>query len=157
MHYELRRDGYFVSTDPSLLNIEMVHAYLSNESYWSAGVTRERLEGAIASSLPFGAYKDGTQAAFARVITDYSTIAYIADVFVEEGHRGRGLGKLLMEAIVSHPDLQRMRRWLLGTRDAHGLYAQFGFTPLAEPDRWMERADALTYERDMAAAHTQAP
>ena len=152
MPYEVRRDGYLVSTDTSLLDLDAVHAFLSQRSYWAAGISREGLETAIANSLPFGVYRDGTQVGFARAISDYVTFAYLADVYIEESHRGRGLSKLLLDALLQHPQLQSLRRWMLGTRDAHGLYAQFGFIPLAEPARWMELPDPDAYTKP-AASH----
>lgn len=152
MPYEVRRDGYLVSTDRSRLDLDAVHAFLSKESYWAAGISRERLERAIASSLPFGVYRDGRQVGFARAITDYATFAYLADVYVDEAHRRLGVSKLLMEALLAHPQLQALRRWMLGTRDAHGLYAQFGFVPLEDPARWMELPYPDTYTK-AAASH----
>eukprot|EP01116_Phalansterium_solitarium_P006087 TRINITY_DN1839_c0_g1_i3.p2 TRINITY_DN1839_c0_g1~~TRINITY_DN1839_c0_g1_i3.p2 ORF type:complete len:138 (+),score=31.15 TRINITY_DN1839_c0_g1_i3:181-594(+) len=125
----------------------MIHDFLCNRSYWAAGIPRDTVERAIRGSMPFGLYasrKDGDNAeverqiAFARVITDRATFAYICDLFVLEGYRGRGLGKQLVASIVAHPDLQGLRRWMLATRDAHSLYAQYGFTPLGNPDRLME-------------------
>ncbi len=145
--YEVRRDGYVVSTDRSLLDLDAVHAFLAKKSYWAAGISRERLETAVANSLPFGVYCDGRQVGFARAITDYATFAYLADVYVDEAHRGRGVSKLLMEALLAHPQLQALRRWMLGTRDAHGLYAQFGFVPLEDPSRWMELSYPETYTK----------
>jgi predicted N-acetyltransferase YhbS len=119
------------------VDVEVVHRYLSEESYWAKGITRELVERSIANSLPFSAFDGDAQVGFARVITDYATYAYLADVFVLPSHRGRGIAKLLMKAIVEHPKLQGLRRWSLVTRDAHRLYAQFGFTPLDAPERHM--------------------
>jgi len=136
--YEVRRNGYVVSTDPAALDLDAVHDFLANRSYWSAGISRERLAAAIERSIPFGVYHDGRQVGFTRVITDGSTIAYIADVYVDEAYRGRGLSKLLMEAVMAHPELQHLKRWILGTKDAHSLYARYGFKPLTAPERWME-------------------
>jgi GNAT superfamily N-acetyltransferase len=129
-----------IDTDKSRLDVDVIHGFL-RQSYWAAGVPREVVERSIEHSLCFGVYVDGLQAGFARIITDYATFAYLADVFVLEAFRGRGLSKRLMEAIVGHPRLQGLRRWSLATRDAHGLYAQFGFTPLGSPARYMERLD----------------
>jgi len=145
--YELREGDYVVSDDPARLDIAYVHGFLTT-SYWSLGIPRDVVARAIAGSLPFGLY-DGTgaQAGFARVITDRATYAYVADVFLVEGSRGKGLGKLLMRAIMFHPDLQGLRRWSLATRDAHGLYQQFGFRALAHPERFMEIADPDVYRR----------
>jgi GNAT superfamily N-acetyltransferase len=133
-------DGYTISTDPARLDVDVIHRYLSGEAYWSRGVPRPVVERAIAGSLCFGLYDaGGAQVGFARVVTDRATFAYLADVFVLKAHRRKGLSKRLMAAAIAHPDLQGLRRWLLATRDAHGLYAQFGFTPLANPERIMER------------------
>lgn len=127
-----------ISTDRSRLDIGVIHGFLST-SYWADSIPRELMERSFAGSLCFGVFDNGAQAGFARVVTDYATFAYLADVFILESHRGRGLSKRLMEAIMAHPDLQGLRRWHLVTRDAAGLYAQFGFAPLAVPDRHMEK------------------
>ena len=145
--HELREGCYLVSTDPSLLDVPRVHAWLT-KSYWAEGITLDAVTRSIERSIPFGAYHQGVQVGVARVISDTSTLAYVADVFVDEAHRGRGLGKLLMRAVMSHPDLQEVRRWLLGTRDAHGLYVQFGFGPLERPERWMEAAAPDVYKHE---------
>ena len=146
--HELRRGELVVSDDPARLDLDVVHGFLAR-SYWAAGIPRELVERSIAHSLPFGLYETGPegerQVGFARVVTDRSTFAYLADVFVIEEFRGRGLASLLMEAILSHPDLQGLRRWSLATRDAHGLYRRFGFTDLAHPERYMERVAADPY------------
>jgi ribosomal protein S18 acetylase RimI-like enzyme len=146
---EARQGGYLLSTDPARLDFAAVHAYLTR-SYWSPGITRTLVERAAAHSLCTGLYIDpldaagGEQVGYARVVTDRATFAYLADVYVLEQHRGRGLSKWLMRFITAHPDLQTLRRFLLGTRDAHGLYTRFGFGPLADPTRMMEilRPDA---------------
>lgn len=127
-----------VSDDPARIDLEAVHAFLS-QSYWSPGIARDQVARAIAHSMCFGVYDDGAQVGFARVITDRSSFAYLADVYVLESHRGRGLARQLLDAITSHPELQGLRRWLLATRDAHDLYRRFGFGPPAAPDRLMER------------------
>jgi GNAT superfamily N-acetyltransferase len=136
---EWQRGEYTISTDDTRLDIPLIHDFLSNRSYWAKGRTRAVIEHSIANSLAFGIYRAARQVGFARVITDYATFAYLADVFVLEEERGHGLGKWLMETIVQHPQLQGLRRWLLATRDAHGLYRQSGFTELHWPERWMER------------------
>jgi GNAT superfamily N-acetyltransferase len=136
-----RRDGYLISTDRSRLDLEVIHGYLS-ESYWAAGVPESVVRRSIENSLCFGVYRGEDQAGFARVVTDRATFAYLADVFVLEEHRGRGIGKWLVEAIISHPDLQGLRRWMLATRDAHDLYRRYAFTELARPEIFMERRDA---------------
>ena len=144
MAYEVTRGDYVVSADRTRLDIDAIYAFLTR-SYWAEGISHESVTAAIERSLAFGLYHLDTQVGFARAITDYVTFAYLADVYVEEAHRGRGLSKLLLEAVLAHPQLQRLRRWMLGTRDAHGLYAQFGFIPLEEPKRWMELANPNAY------------
>jgi GNAT superfamily N-acetyltransferase len=136
----------FVTTDPARVDREMVYGFLS-QSYWSKGIPPEVFERSIANSLCFSLYDDHQQVGFARVVTDRATFAYLADVFVLPTHRGRGLSRLLMDAIVGHPELQGLRRWVLATRDAHGLYARYGFTPLAHADLFMERWDPRVYQR----------
>jgi len=126
-----------VSTDPRRLDVDAIHAFLAR-AYWSSGIPRGTVERAIAHSLCFGLYHGAAQVGFARVVTDKATFAYLADVYVLEEHRGRGLSKRLMDAVVAHEDLQGLRRFMLATRDAHGLYRQFGFTELAMPSRLME-------------------
>ena len=128
---------YTISTDKSRLNIDIIHEYLSNESYWAKNVPRAIVEKSIQNSLCFGIYQKMEQIGFARVITDQATFAYLADVFVLTEHRGKGLSKWLMEEIMAHPDLQGLRRFMLATSDAHGLYAQFGFKALDKPERIM--------------------
>jgi GNAT superfamily N-acetyltransferase len=135
------RDDYSISTDRSRLDINLIHNYLSEESYWATGRPREVVARSIENSLPFGIYKGGEQVGFARVVTDYATFAWVADVFVLREHRGQGLSKWLMEVILAHPQLQGFRRWVLSTRDAQGLYERFGFMPQKRPERWMERFD----------------
>jgi GNAT superfamily N-acetyltransferase len=132
------RGDYAVSTDPARLDFDAIHAYLV-QSYWSPGVPRVVVERAAANSLCFGLHhaRDG-QVGFARVVSDQATFAYLCDVYVLEAHRGQGLSKWLMQLVVEHPALQGLRRFMLGTRDAHGLYAQYGFQPLANPARVME-------------------
>lgn len=135
------KNGEFViSTDNNLLDLGVIHGFL-DKSYWASGRSAEVIQRTIDNSLPFGIYKEGRQIGFARVITDYGTFAWIADVFVLEEFRGRGLSKWLMEVILSHPDLQGFRRWVLATKDAHELYRRYGFTELSRPERWMERHD----------------
>lgn len=131
-------EHYTVSTDKSLINTAFVHGFLSN-SYWAAGISLDIVERSIEGSLSFGVYYKDTQVGFARVITDSATFAYLADVFIDEAHRGKGLSKSLVAIIMDHPSLQGLRRFMLATRDAHGLYAQYGFEPLTLPDRWMQR------------------
>lgn len=132
------RAGYRLSPDPADVDVAAVHHYLSETSYWAAGIPLETVARALAHSMPFTLRKDAAFAGFARVTTDRATFAYLADVFVLPAHRGLGLSKWMVSCIQSHPELQGLRRFLLATRDAHGLYAQFGFTPMKAPERWME-------------------
>lgn len=127
---------YALHMDKSLLDIPYIHSYLS-QSYWAAGIPIETVEKAVEGSLCFGLYHQGQQVGFARLVTDQATFAYLADVFVDEAHRGQGLGKWLMEVIMGLDFVPQLRRMMLGTRDAHGLYAQYGFTPLTFAERWM--------------------
>jgi len=131
-----------VSDDKNLLDFETIHRYLSEESYWGKGVPREVMARAIEHSICFGAYDAGKQVGFARVITDCATFAYLADVFVLPSHQGQGVARAIMAAVDNHPELQRLRRWHLVTRDAHSLYRQFGWRELATPERHMERVTA---------------
>ena len=129
---------YSISTDRDRLDLARVHRFLSTEAYWSPGVSREVVERSTANSLAFGVYAPGgEQVGFARVVTDHATFAWLADVYVEAEHRGRGLGKRLLEAVLSHPDLAGMRRWMLATADAHDLYRGFGFHELQRVGRFM--------------------
>jgi len=130
--------GYIISTDKTLIDFDVVHHYLANESYWAQGIPAERLRNAIENSMCFGIYKQNKQAGFARVVTDKATFAYICDVFVLPEHRRLGLSKWLIQTIKQHPELQGLRRWSLATSDAHGLYEQFGFKEISRPERWME-------------------
>jgi GNAT superfamily N-acetyltransferase len=135
-----------IDTDRDRLDVTAIHAFLSG-SYWARGIPVDVVRRAIAGSLCFGLYEDGRQIGFARVVTDHATFAYLADVYVLDAHRGRGLGRQLVATVMAHPDVQGLRRWMLATRDAHALYAQAGFTPLAAPDRFMERHDPDIYTR----------
>jgi GNAT superfamily N-acetyltransferase len=132
-------DGIEISTDPDRIDTDMVHDFLSRESYWAAGIPRGTLERSIHNSIVFGAYTpEGRQVGFVRAVTDYATFAHVMDLFVLPEWRRQGLGKRLVEAILTHPKLQGLRRWSLATRDRHGLYARYGFTALAEPQLFME-------------------
>lgn len=135
---EHQRGEFVISADPTRLELDVIHTFLTN-CYWAKGVPRETVVRSIEHSLCFGIYhvSDG-QVGFARVISDFATIAYVGDVFVLESYRGRGLSTWMMECIMQHPDLQGLRRWILLTRDAHDLYAKFGFTRLKSADRYME-------------------
>lgn len=134
-NYEVKEGDYLISTDPLLLDTDVIHGYLSKESYWAPNIPRDVVEKSIANSLCFGLYYQSAQIGFARLITDRATFAYLADVFILEEHRKKGLSKWLMETIHAHPEMQGLRRWMLGTRDAHGLYEQFGWTVLDEDTR----------------------
>jgi GNAT superfamily N-acetyltransferase len=133
----LSLDNFTVSTDKSKLNIELIHEFLS-KSYWAAGRTREAIERSIKNSLCFGIYNGNDQVGFARVLTDFTVFAYLADVFILEAYRGAGLGKKLIGTILSYPELKTIKRWMLATSDAHGLYSQFGFKGLSQPEKYME-------------------
>lgn len=146
MLVEYRRGEFVISTDAERLNLDVIHGFLTNY-YWAKGIPREVVARSIQHALCFGIYDgEGAQVGFARVISDFATVAYIGDVFVLETHRGRGLGKWLMECIMRHPALQNLRRWILTTRDAHGLYSDVGFTPVKFPERYMELHRADVYE-----------
>jgi len=148
--FEFRGDALLVSTDKALLDREAIFRFLHHDAYWSKGIPRERVDRGIANALCFGAYDEaegrkGAQAGFARVITDYASYGYVADVFVLPAWRGRGVSKRMMAAIMAHPALQGFRRWTLATRDAHGLYAHFGFKPFTRSEWAMERFDPTVY------------
>jgi GNAT superfamily N-acetyltransferase len=145
MFVEERRDRFLISTDPIRLDARAIHAYLV-QSYWAAGIPFGVVERAIRGSLCIGLYDDGRQVGFARAVTDRATFAYLADVYVLDSHRGQGLAVWMVGALLAHPDLQGLRRWSLVTKDAHGLYARFGFTPLQSPDGHMEIARADFYD-----------
>ncbi len=134
-----------ISTDKSRLDVETIHRFLTEESYWAQNRTLEQTRIAIENSLCFGVYLDRRLVAFARVVSDFATFAYVGDVFVLREFRGRGLSKRLMQAMFEHPDLQGLRRWVLATRDAHRLYEQFEFSTLRFPERWMERTAPDAY------------
>jgi GNAT superfamily N-acetyltransferase len=136
-----RRGRFEISTDRARLDFDVLHDFISRQSYWGLGRSRAVIERAVNNSLPFGLYQDARQIGFARVVTDYATFAWLADVFVLEEFRGQGLAKWLVEVIIAHPELQDLHRWLLATRDAHELYRRFGFKELATPTLWMERFD----------------
>jgi GNAT superfamily N-acetyltransferase len=146
MPHEWHRDPFVVTTDPARVDLTVVHGFLSG-SYWAKGIPLETVRRSVENSIPFSLLVSGRQIGYARVISDRATIAYLGDVFVLPEFRGRGLSVWLMECVVSHPELQGLRRWILLTRDAHGLYEKFGFTALANPPRWMERWDPDVYSR----------
>ena len=137
MHLEWTKENYLVTTDREKLDVGAIHAFLSR-AYWCEGIPLATVEGALNHSLCFGLFDGGVQLGLARVITDYTTFAYLCDVYVLPSHQGRGLGTWLMGCVIAHPQLQGLRRFNLATRDAHGLYAKFGFKPLAKPEAHME-------------------
>ncbi len=137
---------YEISTEKSRLDIPLIHEFLSNKSYWAKGITMPQLERAICHSLCYGIYHARGQVGFGRVVTDFTTTAYVGDVFIVESHRGKGLSVWLMDTIVAHPDMQGLRRWVLATADAHALYRKSGFGPLARPERWMEKHRPGAYD-----------
>lgn len=142
---EWTKDEFLISTDRRKLQIDAIQKFLTEESYWARSRTMEQTLRAVENSVCFGLYFEERQIGFARVVTDHATFAYIGDVYVLGEFRGLGLSKWLMGVIVSHPDLQGLRRWLLATLDAHGLYAQYDFTALKFPERWMERPGPDAY------------
>ncbi len=146
----MENENFEISTDKQRLDVAVIHAFLVNESYWAQTRTREQTQTAIENSLCFGVYFGERQVGFGRVVSDFATFAYIGDIFVIDDYRGLGLSKRLMESMISHPNLQGLRRWVLATRDAHGLYEQFEFSRLKFPERWMERTapDAYCAEQD---------
>ena len=137
---ESHRDQFTISTDPARLDVDAITDMLSR-AYWAQGRTREMIARYLKHSLAFGLYDGSRQIGLARVISDYTTFAWLCDVFIHEDYRGLGLGKWLMETVHSHPDLQGLKRWMLATNDAHGLYSQFGWVPLEPPGRWMMKID----------------
>lgn len=136
---ELLHGEFTISTDNTRLDADLIQNFLNQESYWARTRTPEQTLTAIENSICFGVFHGERQIGFARVVSDRATFAYLGDVFILEEYRGRSLGKWLMEAVVSHPELQSLRRWVLATRDAHTLYEKFGFQDLVHPERWMER------------------
>ncbi|HWS54890.1 MAG TPA: GNAT family N-acetyltransferase [Pyrinomonadaceae bacterium] len=138
---EWHKGEYEISNDHGRLDLGLIHRFISEDSYWGRGRDIEVVRRSVENSLPFGVYRGAEMVGFGRVVTDYATFAWVADVFVVEAHRGRGLSKWMMEAMLAHPRLQGFRRWALATKDAHGLYRQFGFGELKRPERWMERFD----------------
>ena len=140
------RSPYRISDDPIVVDVAVVHEFLAT-SYWARGIPRETLARGIAHSLPFSLLLGDRQVGFARVVTDRATFAYLADVFVLDGHRGRGLGEWLVATVLAHPELSGLRRWLLATKDAHGLYRKFGFTAVADPPTLLTLHDPDIYTR----------
>ncbi len=148
MMHPLIKEGFEISTDKSKLDIDTIHHYLSKESYWAKNIPFELIEKSIEGSICFGVYHNSRQVGFARMITDCATFGYLADVFIIDEYRGKGLSKWLMEVIINYPPFQPLRRWMLATRDAHWLYEQFGFTPLDRPERIMQRIKVNPYPGD---------
>lgn len=140
-----QKDTFVISTDKSKLDISYIHQFLSG-SYWAENIPSAIVQKSIEGSMCFGVYDDGQQVGFARVVTDNATFGHLADVFIDEKYRGRGLSKWLMEIIMSHEDLQGFRSWQLGTKDAHGLYEKFGFRPVDMPERMMRKHDPDVYK-----------
>ena len=146
--YERVKERLVLTTDRGRLDIALIHGFLK-DAYWAGGIPEEIVSRSIRNSLCFGVYEGPRQVGFARVISDYATFAYLADVFVVESHRGKGIGTWLMECIMSHPDLQGLRKWHLATRDAHALYRRFGFRPPGKPETQMEILDSEIYRRHL--------
>lgn len=143
----VQKDAFRIDTDPQKLDITLIHKFLSEESYWAKNVPYEIVTRAINNSLCFGLYHQDAQIGFARVISDRASFAYLADVFVMPAFRGQGLSKWLVQNILAHPDLQGLRRWMLATSDAHGLYSQFGFTAIANPEPFMHIHNPDIYQQ----------
>lgn len=141
------KDSFCISTDKARLDIDSIHAFLSTKAYWCLNIPKAKVQIAIQNSLCFGVYQNEKQIGFARIISDFSTIAYLGDVYIIEEYRGNGHSKWLMETIMSYPTLQGLRRWILLTGDAHGLYRSFGWTDLAEPSKWMELHHKSIYSK----------
>lgn len=142
---DLTKGGYCISTDQSKLDLKAIHHFLCEEAYWSKGIPYEKVVTAAENSLNFGLFHQDRQIGYARVISDFATIAYLGDVYVLPAFRGQGLSKWLMETIMQHPRLQGLRRWILLTGDAHGLYRQFGWKEISSPEKWMELHDKGVY------------
>lgn len=145
--FQVQQNEFLISTDGQKLDIPLIHTFLSGDSYWSQGIPLEAVERSLKHSLCFGLYHREQQIGFARVITDYATFAYVGDVFVVPAWRRKGLSKWLVQTILEHPELQGFRRWLLVTADAHGLYEQFGFTCITQPEKFMQIHDPDVYKQ----------
>jgi GNAT superfamily N-acetyltransferase len=141
-----QKENFIISDEKEKLDAAYIHDYLSNQSYWAENIPLETVQKSIDGSICFGMYENEAQIGFARVVSDRATFGYLADVFIDANYRARGLSKWLMEVIMSYPELQGLRRWMLGTRDAHELYAKFGFEPLENPKRIMHIYNALVYK-----------
>ena len=143
----ISKDEFCISTDKTKLDVDSIHGFLSTKAYWCLNIPKDTVQKAIQNSRCFGVYQNKKQIGFARVISDFSTIAYLGDVYILEEYRGKGLSKWLIETIMSDPNLQGLRRWILLTADAHGLYRQFGWTNIGEPDKWMTVHDKNVYSK----------
>ncbi|WP_158856757.1 GNAT family N-acetyltransferase [Lunatibacter salilacus] len=141
----IKKDEYLISTDKEKLDIDAIHEFLSTKAYWCLNIPKEKVRTAIENSFCFGVYKHERQIGFARIITDFSTIAYLGDVYILEEHRGKGISKWLIETIMNLSELQGLRRWILLTGDAHELYRKFGWEEIAAPDKWMELHNPNVY------------
>lgn len=139
------KGDFVMTTDKNLMDIVMIHQYLSTESYWAKNIPLAIVERSISNSLNFGVFHQEKQIAYARIITDYSTIAYLGDVFVLSDFRGKGISKWLIKEITEHPPLQGLRRWILLTADAHGLYKKYGWESIPQPEKWMEKVQVNPY------------
>jgi len=145
--FTVRRDGFTISTERARLDLDTVYRYISGESYWAAGMARGVFERSVAGALPFGLYESGgAQIGYARVVSDYAVFAWLSDVYVLADYRGKGLGHWLVATVMAHPSLQGLRRWMLSTRDAHAIYAEFGFGA-ADPAIIMQRIDREAHKR----------
>lgn len=147
MDLTIFKDEFCISTHKAKLDVDAIHHFLSTKAYWCLNIPKERVDASIQNSLCFGVYYHDKQIGFARIISDYATIAYLGDVYILEEYRGNGLSKWLMETIMGHPALQGLRRWILLTGDAHGLYRQFGWTDIADPTKWMEIHNKKVYSK----------
>ncbi len=141
----LQKNEFYISNDKSKLDIDAIHNFLSTKAYWCLNIPKEKVEISVENSLCFGLYENNIQIGFARIITDFSTIAYLGDVYILEKYRGKGLSKWLMETIMNFPELQGLRRWILLTGDAHELYRKYGWTDLADSSKWMELHNRSIY------------
>ena len=140
-----RKGDFFITTDRAMLDLDVIHDFLSNHAYWCKGIPYETVRKAADHSLNFSVFHQDKQIGYARVISDFATVAYLGDVFILEAYRGQGHSRWLMDQVMTHPDLQGLRRWILLTRDAHELYKKYGWTPIAIPDRWMEKHEKNAY------------
>ena len=143
----IKKDGYLISTDKEKLDLDEIHEFLSTKAYWCLNIPKEKVRTAIENSFCFGVYNLEKQIGFARIITDFATIAYLGDVYILEEHRGKGISKCLVETIMNHSELQGLRRWILLTGDAHELYRKFGWKDIASPDKWMELHNPNVYSK----------